>query len=430
MLFLFSFQKNSLFCQQNKISFPCYFSFASKNSFLYFCINKKFKRYPKKILQTYSVFPNDSERSDVVVHPYNSVLTLKRLILNADAVVVIDNTSLHRIADGIADKNRLKYRYNQSSSKNTIVTSSFQETNSIISTVMAASTTTLRYPGYMNNDLVGLVASLVPTPRAHFLITSFTPLVIKGHKTQIQKTSVLDVMRRLLQPKNLMVSCGSTKKGTYISILDIIRGDIDPTNIHKSLQRIREKKIVNFIPWGPASIQVALSKQSPYVKYPYKVSGCMIANHSNIGNLFQRILKTYRILRKKNAFLKMYKETSIFESNLDEFDDSTSVIQNLIEEYKAIQTKDYVNWGLRQQEQQMVSSKNQFMQSSSHMHRNVNMRESGGVPSSTSTSRILEAATSSIGAMNIRSVNRDTNQIISGHGDGGRYSTTNDNRRY
>jgi hypothetical protein len=49
---------------------------------------------------------------------------------------------------------------------------------SIVSTVMAASTTTLRYPGYMNNDLVGLVASLIPTPRCHFLMTGYTPLVI------------------------------------------------------------------------------------------------------------------------------------------------------------------------------------------------------------------------------------------------------------
>lgn len=26
--------------------------------------------------------------------------------------------------------------------------------------------------------------------------------------------------------------------------------------VHKSLQRIRERKLANFIPWGPASIQV------------------------------------------------------------------------------------------------------------------------------------------------------------------------------
>jgi len=45
-----------------------------------------------------------------------------------------------------------------------------------VSTVMSVSTTTLRYPGYMNNDLVGLIAPLIPTPRLHFLMTGYTPL--------------------------------------------------------------------------------------------------------------------------------------------------------------------------------------------------------------------------------------------------------------
>jgi tubulin gamma len=34
----------------------------------------------------------------------------------------------------------------------------FSDTNSIVSKVMAASTSTLRYPGYMNNELAGLIA--------------------------------------------------------------------------------------------------------------------------------------------------------------------------------------------------------------------------------------------------------------------------------
>jgi tubulin gamma len=50
--------------------------------------------FPKKLIQTYSVFPNQSQsQSDVVVQPYNSILTLKRLTLNADCVVVLDNVS-------------------------------------------------------------------------------------------------------------------------------------------------------------------------------------------------------------------------------------------------------------------------------------------------------------------------------------------------
>ena len=67
-----------------------------------------------------------------------------------------------------------------------------------------------------------------------------------------------------------MVSA-STRKGCYISILNIIQGAVDPSQVHKALQRIRERKLVNFIPWGPASIQVALSRKSPYVESANKV---------------------------------------------------------------------------------------------------------------------------------------------------------------
>ena len=75
----------------------------------------------------------------------------------------------------------------------------------------------------------------------------------------VRKTTVLDVMRRLLQEKNRMVSCRRKdgKKGCYISILNIIQGEVDPTQVHKSLQRIRERKLAEFIPWGPASIQAS-----------------------------------------------------------------------------------------------------------------------------------------------------------------------------
>lgn len=55
-------------------------------------------RYPKALVQTYSVFPNNEETSDVVVQPYNSMLTLRRLTENADCVVVLDNAALNRIA--------------------------------------------------------------------------------------------------------------------------------------------------------------------------------------------------------------------------------------------------------------------------------------------------------------------------------------------
>ena len=219
-----------------------------------YVLEKLADRYPKKLVQTYSVFPNQELKdegnsinavanvSDVVVQPYNSILTMKRLTQSADCVVVLDNTALNRIASDRLHINNPK----------------IEQINELVSTIMSVSTTTLRYPSYMNNDLIGLIAPLIPTPRLHFLMTGYTPLTTEQETANIRKTTVLDVMRRLLQPKNMMVSTNMDRKleHCYISILNIIQGEVDPTQVHKSLQRIRERKLANFIPWGPASIQV------------------------------------------------------------------------------------------------------------------------------------------------------------------------------
>lgn len=75
---------------------------------------------------------------------------------------------------------------------------------------------------------------------------------------------------------------------------------MDPTQVHKSLQRIRERKLAQFIPWGPTSIQVALSRSSPYVQSSHRVSGLMLANHTSIcsvntfkSNLEMEFIKTF-----------------------------------------------------------------------------------------------------------------------------------------
>ncbi len=104
---------------------------------------------------------------------------------------------------------------------------------------MSASTATIRYPGYMNNDLISLISSLIPTPRLHFLMTGYTPLSSEDVQTAssaVRKTSVLDVMRRLLQSKNMMVSAGQNRDKMqiahcYIAILNIIQGEVDPTQV-------------------------------------------------------------------------------------------------------------------------------------------------------------------------------------------------------
>ena len=87
-----------------------------------FILERLNDKFPKKLIQTYSVFPNAQE-GDVVVQPYNSLLTLKRLTNHADSVVVLDNGALSRIAG-----DRLH-----------IQTPSFDQTNQLVSRIVCLS---------------------------------------------------------------------------------------------------------------------------------------------------------------------------------------------------------------------------------------------------------------------------------------------------
>lgn len=289
-----------------------------------FLLERLNDRFPKKIIQTYSVFPASSQISDVVVQPYNSVLTIKRLALHADSVVVLDNGALTRIAADVLNTQ----------------SPTFQQTNQLVSTVMSAATSTLRYPGYLHNDLASIMASLIPYSKCHFLTTAYTPFTndTVDEAKLVRKTTVLDIMRRLLQPKTRMVSTSLSKNSCYISILNIIQGEIDPTDIHKSLLRIRERNLARFLPSAPTSLQISLARRSPYLPVSTsRISGLMLANHTSITSLFQRTLDQFERLMRRQAFLDQYKKQPMFEDNLDEFDDAREVLKSVIREYKSLE---------------------------------------------------------------------------------------------
>jgi tubulin gamma len=114
--------------------------------------------------------------------------------------------------------------------------------------------------------------------------------------------------------------------------------------------------MATFIPWGPASIQVALSKKSPYVQTSHRVSGLMLANHTSIATLFKRTVLQYDRLRKRNAFLEQYKREAPFADGLHEFDEARAVVSDLVAEYEAAENSDYLNPSSGQQDNGGVGS--------------------------------------------------------------------------
>ena len=128
-----------------------------------------------------------------------------------------------------------------------------------------------------------------------------------------------------------------------MSILNIIQGDVDSNEIHKSLQRIKEKNLVSMIEWAPACIQVALGKRSKYLQNPHKVTGLMLANHTSIRQLFQKIMQNYRDMRGKNAWINTFLTQPVFNNSASEFDDSEEVVQMLIDEYRNAEKPNFID---------------------------------------------------------------------------------------
>ncbi|KAH3670478.1 hypothetical protein OGAPHI_000993 [Ogataea philodendri] len=281
-----------------------------------FLLQELSDRFSKKLIQTYSVFG----ASEVVVQPYNTVLTLKRLIENSDANIVFDNNALMSIA-----------------SNNLQVTSpSYNDTNKLISTVMSAATNTLRFPGYSYNSLTSILSTLIPSPDLHFLIPSYTPFtsdyVSNAH--EIRRSTAYDVILEVLDKKLRM--CSSSDTGMNLSVLDIIIGEIDQSDVQKALVKARTR--LNYVPWSSSAIHMALGKKSPFHnKTSKQVSGLMLSNSTSILKLLKKTLSEYDQLKSRGAFLNNYTKGDYEFDHGDislEFDESREVLKSTMSEYR------------------------------------------------------------------------------------------------
>lgn len=282
-------------------------------------------RYSKKFVTTVSVFPEMEQTSDVVVQPYNTLLTLKRLIENSNANIVFDNSALSSIAS-----NNLQ-----------IPNPSFAETNQLISTVLSGLTNTLRFPGYSYSSMTSIMSNLIPTPDLHFLIPSYTPFTsdFVTHARDIRRSTAYDVILELLDKKLRMVK---SEGGLNIAMMDIIQGDIEQSDIRKLLVKAHQR--VQFVPWTSSTIHIAMLKRSPFFEAKRSpVNGLLLSNNTSIVTLFKKVISQYDRLMRRLAFIESYKryDNEGFDI-VDEFQESRDMVELLIDEYTASESMSYL----------------------------------------------------------------------------------------
>lgn len=70
----------------------------------------------------------------------------------------------------------------------------------------------------------------------------------------------------------------------------------------------------------------------------------MLANHTSISYLFERMLRQFGKLFEKRAFIANYQKQPVFADGLEEFESAREVVNLLTDEYRAAETPDYVSW--------------------------------------------------------------------------------------
>lgn len=276
-------------------------------------------RYQKQLRQAYSVFPNSS---DVVVQPYNSILTLQRLIVYADTILVLDNSALFRAAADALSVPR----------------PTLAQTNAMVSMILSAATSTLRFPSCMYTSLSSLIAGLVPYQQCNMLLPSYTPFItVNVPQTHSRRSSVIDMLRKLFKPRNFLNSVTAPHSSSFISLLNIIRGDVDPVEIKDALLRLRERGSTSFSRASVEGYPFALTRRSPLEESP-RLSGLMLANHTSVAALLQRHLDQFDRLFQRGAFLNEYRKTDTFSNDLTEFEHARNTVKTTISDYHALET--------------------------------------------------------------------------------------------
>ena len=156
-----------------------------------------------------------------------------------------------------------------------------------------------------------------------------------------------------------MVSTTPSKTACYISILNIIQGDVDPTDVRIpiALRLLSFPSPIQGAHFAPSNSgtsvgqlhpmgagcntsspdeEITLHRHKPprewaHVSKPHKHSFCTQINHLahrpqlTHPQLFKRMIDQFDRLRRRNAFMEQYKKEKIFENSLAEFDDARCI---------------------------------------------------------------------------------------------------------
>ncbi|CAF2713930.1 unnamed protein product [Rotaria sp. Silwood2] len=274
--------------------------------------------YGKKSKLEFAIYPAP-QVSTAVVEPYNSILTTHCTLEHTDCAFMVDNEAIYDICRRNLNIERPTYH----------------NLNRLIAQIVSSITASLRFDGALNVDLTEFQTNLVPYPRIHFPLVTYSP-ICSAEKAAHEAFSVQDITNACFEPVNQMVKC-DPRNGKYMACCLLYRGDVVPKDVNSAISAIKTKRSIQFVDWCPTGFKVGINYQPPVAvpggdvaKVPRAV--CMISNTTAIAEAWARLDHKFDLMYAKRAFVHWYVGEGMEEGEFTEAREDLAALEKDYEE--------------------------------------------------------------------------------------------------
>ncbi|XP_048957249.1 tubulin alpha chain-like 3 isoform X2 [Canis lupus baileyi] len=273
--------------------------------------------YSRKTKLEFSVYPAP-RISTAIVEPYNSILTTHSTIEHSDCTFLVDNEAIYDICHH----------------KLGVECPSYASINRLIGQAVSSITTSLRFEGPLNVDLIEFQTNLVPYPRIHFPTTTFAP-IISAESAYREELSVCDITAACFDFSNQLVKC-NPRLGKYMACCLLYRGDVVPKDVNSAIAAMKSRNSVQFVDWCPTGFKVGINSQPPTVMpggdlAKVQRAVCMLSNNTAVVEAWARLDHKFDLMYAKRAFLHWYTREGMEE---DEFSEAREDLAALEKDYE------------------------------------------------------------------------------------------------
>ena len=253
----------------------------------------------------FSIYPSPRV-STAVVEPYNSVLSTHSMLEHTDVSFLVDNEALYDIC-----RSRLE-----------IQSPTYDNLNRLVAQVISSLTASLRFTGSLNVDLNEFQTNLVPYPRIHFPLVSYSPMV-SINKAFHETLSVAELTAAVFSPSNMMVKC-DPRRGKYMACTLLYRGDVTPNDVSFAITKIKStKRTVQFCSWSPTGFKVGINHQPPSTVPGGDLAAvpracCLLGNTTAIVEAWSRLNTKFDMMYCKRAFIHWFVGEGMEEATFTE----------------------------------------------------------------------------------------------------------------